>query len=193
MASWREKALRFLPISVVASLLLNLLAVIVQFRIQKVEVPARSRILLSIMWIAELGFAGSPLLLPWLLRVHWSFPLVLPVIQQINTLFGQWRPKLWLIGENAPTVDVIITCCNEEIDVILDTVRAALQLDYPRNRYRVIIADDGSSAELSAAISGMATISYNLYYFARVKAGPDGYKAGNLNRTLDWLLYVHHR
>ena len=63
MASWREKALRLLPISVVASLL-NLLAMIVQFRIQKVEAPARSRILLSIMWIAELGFAGSPLLLP---------------------------------------------------------------------------------------------------------------------------------
>lgn len=82
---------------------------------------------------------------------------------------------------------MIITCCNEEIDVILDTVRAALQLDYPRNRYRVIIADDGSSAELSAAISGIATASYNLYYFARVKAGPDGYKAGNLNRTLKFL------
>lgn len=64
MASWREKAFRLLPISVVASLLLNLLAMIVQFRIQKVEAPARSRILLSIMWIAELGFAGSPLLLP---------------------------------------------------------------------------------------------------------------------------------
>jgi cellulose synthase/poly-beta-1,6-N-acetylglucosamine synthase-like glycosyltransferase len=92
-----------------------------------------------------------------------------------------------LIGENVPSVDVIITCCNEEIDVILDTVRAALQLDYPQNRFRVILADDGSSSELSAVISGMLTVHCNLYYIARLKAGPDNYKAGNLNHTLGFL------
>jgi cellulose synthase/poly-beta-1,6-N-acetylglucosamine synthase-like glycosyltransferase len=82
---------------------------------------------------------------------------------------------------------VIITCCNEEIDVILDTVRAALQLDYPRDRYRVIVADDGASAELSASIFGMAAQFHTLYYTARVKQGPDDYKAGNLNHTLEFL------
>ncbi|KUJ23675.1 nucleotide-diphospho-sugar transferase [Mollisia scopiformis] len=108
-------------------------------------------------------------------------------MQQINTIFGQWRPRLRLVGENVPTVDVIITCCNEDIDIVLDTVRAALRLDYPQNRYRVIVADDGSSAELSAVIFGMAERFQNLYYTARVKRGPDGYKAGNLNHTLKFL------
>jgi hypothetical protein len=59
MKPWRERALRLLPFSVVASLLLNFWAMSVQFRIQKAEAPQRTRLFLSIMWIVELGFAGT--------------------------------------------------------------------------------------------------------------------------------------
>lgn len=37
---------------------------------------------------------------------------------------GRIRAKLRLVGPNAPTVDVLITCCKEDVDVILDTARA---------------------------------------------------------------------
>lgn len=86
-------------------------------------------------------------------------------------------------------MDAFITCCGEETDVILDTVRAACDVDYPANRFRVILLDDGGSAELSAQVTIMQGRYSNLYYTARKKAPgvPHHYKAGNLNHGLDYV------
>ena len=58
------------------------------------------------------------------------------------------RTKPALMGDDVPNVDVLITCCREDIDVIMDTTRAACALDYPRDRFRVFVCDDGASAEV---------------------------------------------
>ena len=42
---------------------------------------------------------------------------------------GRKRPKLRLRGDNVPTVDVFVTCCKEDVDVVLDTTRAACAVD----------------------------------------------------------------
>lgn len=93
------------------------------------------------------------------------------------------RSKLRLVGDNVPTADVFITSCGEKIDVILDTLRAACNLDYPEDRFRVILLDDGNSAELCVEIMAMQERYRNLYYTARtkIKGVPHHYKAGNLN------------
>jgi cellulose synthase/poly-beta-1,6-N-acetylglucosamine synthase-like glycosyltransferase len=101
-------------------------------------------------------------------------------------LIARWRPKLRLLGENVPSVDVIITVCNESIAIIQDTVRGALNLDYPVHRYRIIVADDGRSEKLEAWITEMALEYPNLNYTARIKNGPAGYKAGNLNSAVEF-------
>ncbi len=40
---------------------------------------------------------------------------------------GRRRPKLRLRGNEVPTVDIFGTCCKEDVDVVLDTTRAAVQ------------------------------------------------------------------
>jgi hypothetical protein len=42
---------------------------------------------------------------------------------------GRSRPKLRIRGDEVPTVDVFITCCGEDVDVVLDTTRAAAAVD----------------------------------------------------------------
>ncbi|KAF5972374.1 cellulose synthase catalytic subunit [Fusarium coicis] len=97
------------------------------------------------------------------------------------------RPKLRLTGNDVPTVDAFITCCGEDDDLVMDTVRAACDLDYPQDRYRVILLDDGKSAGLQEACAKLSMIYPNLYYMARVKipGQPHHFKAGNLNYGLD--------
>ncbi|KAI6755842.1 hypothetical protein HG531_004948 [Fusarium graminearum] len=97
------------------------------------------------------------------------------------------RPKLRVTGNDVPTVDAFITCCGEDDDLVMDTVRAACDLDYPRDRYRVIILDDGKSAGLEDQCNKLAMTYTNLYYMARVKipGQPHHFKAGNLNYGLD--------
>jgi hypothetical protein len=97
------------------------------------------------------------------------------------------RAKLRLIGNECPTVDVFITCCGEEDEVVLDTVRGALDQDYPMERFRVIVLDDGQSATLEDSCNQIAMTNPNLYYMAREKipGKPHHFKAGNLNYGLD--------
>ncbi|EON96236.1 putative glycosyl protein [Phaeoacremonium minimum UCRPA7] len=97
------------------------------------------------------------------------------------------RPKLRLTGEDVPTVDVFVTCCGEEDDVVLDTVRGACDQDYPRDRFRVIVLDDGKSASLEKAVNDLLMSYPNVYYMARPKfpGVPHHFKAGNLNYGLD--------
>lgn len=97
------------------------------------------------------------------------------------------RARLRLTGNDCPTVDVFVTCCGEEDEVIIDTVRGALDQDYPPDRFRVIVLDDGQSASLEAAINQMTINSPNLFYMAREKipGKPHFFKAGNLNYGLE--------
>lgn len=97
------------------------------------------------------------------------------------------RAKLRLTGDEVPTVDVFITCCGEEDDVVMDTFRGALDQDYPRDRFRVILLDDGASASLEEAVNQLGQTHPNVFYMARKKIPgvPHHFKAGNLNYGLD--------
>ncbi|EFX01819.1 glycosyl transferase, family 2 [Grosmannia clavigera kw1407] len=97
------------------------------------------------------------------------------------------RPKLRLMGDDVPTVDVFVTCCKEDDDLVMDTARAACDLDYPKNRFRVIILDDGKVESLAKAAEALSATYPNLFYIARPKfpGVPHHFKAGNLNYGLD--------
>jgi Glycosyltransferases, probably involved in cell wall biogenesis len=79
------------------------------------------------------------------------------------------RAKLRLTGNECPTVDVFITCCGEDDEVVIDTVRGACDQDYPRDQMRVIILDDAKSATLEAACNELAVNHPNVIYMAREK------------------------
>ncbi|KAL2761034.1 glycosyltransferase family 2 protein [Sodiomyces alcalophilus JCM 7366] len=98
------------------------------------------------------------------------------------------RPKLRLATDDVPAVDVFVTCCGEDDDLVLDTVRAACDLDYPRDRFRVVVLDDGKSKGLEESVHVLSkTMFPNLYYMAREKIPgvPHHFKAGNLNYGLE--------
>lgn len=84
----------------------------------------------------------------------------------------------------APTVDILITCCLEAEDVILDTVRAACRLEYPIASYRVFLCDDGASTSLQSAVESLTKVYPNLHYTTRPRGAVNDYKAGNLNHGL---------
>lgn len=77
-----------------------------------------------------------------------------------------------------PTVDVYIPTYNESLSVVQDTVLAAQNLAYPRDKMSIYILDDGKRPEFGAfaAAAGVG-------YIAR----PDNNhaKAGNLNHALN--------
>lgn len=100
---------------------------------------------------------------------------------------GQPRKLLRLRGDQVPTVDVFIPCCGENINVILDTIRAACAVDCPNNRFRVVVLDDGSSRELEKEVSQVQRRRTNLYYTTRPDKSTGFEKASNLNYGLNFV------
>jgi cellulose synthase/poly-beta-1,6-N-acetylglucosamine synthase-like glycosyltransferase len=84
-----------------------------------------------------------------------------------------------------PFIDVVIPCCKESIDVLQDTIMAAVALDYPETRFRVIVTDDGGSIQLKSWIAELG--ERRLYYTARDENGRAGFKAGNLNHAVQFI------
>ncbi|KAK4192389.1 cellulose synthase 2 [Podospora australis] len=174
---WQQLVARFMVVTATVPIVLAMWAM----KIQATTIMAQA---------AEGKLSGVNLAVAWALVglefVSLTDTIPAALVKGVS-IFGRWRPRLRLLGENVPSVDVIIPVCNEKLDIIQDTIRAALNIDYPLNRFRVIVSDDGANQKLEAWVLQHAEAlgpGANLYYTARVKYGPSGYKAGNLNHAV---------
>lgn len=104
-------------------------------------------------------------------------------------------PRLRLqdtLNNVVPAVDIIITTYNEHVENVIDTVAAAAAIDYPQNKFRVIVSDDGKDSQLEENVQELTKMYPNIVYFARDKKNrplgqkSHGSKAGNVNDC------VHH-
>ncbi|WP_158780688.1 UDP-forming cellulose synthase catalytic subunit [Pantoea sp. BAV 3049] len=76
-----------------------------------------------------------------------------------------------------PTVDIYVPSYNESLDVVRDTVLAAQCIDYPRDKIKIYLLDDGKRSEFAvfAADVGVGYITRDDNRHA---------KAGNLNHAM---------
>ncbi|KAK3372917.1 nucleotide-diphospho-sugar transferase [Lasiosphaeria ovina] len=175
---WQKLLARFLFLSGLAPCLLTVWA-------SRIQLSALATLIVE---------QGLPMwrvaLLCWvvLFDVISSIDGIFVALLTLPLLFSRWRLRLRLLGSNVPSVDVIITVCNEKLDIIQDTVRAALHIDYPQHRFRVIISDDGANPSLRDWVEQQQNLGTpNLHYTTRIKSGgarATGYKAGNLNHAM---------
>jgi cellulose synthase (UDP-forming) len=70
-----------------------------------------------------------------------------PLVRQIKSL-DQLTPSL--PRSDWPSVDVFITCYNEPPEIVEETAKAALAIDYPPTKLRVYVLDDGNSPVIRA-------------------------------------------
>ena len=68
-----------------------------------------------------------------------------PLVRQIKSL-DQLTPSL--PRSDWPSVDVFVTCYNEPPEIVEETAKAALAIDYPPTKLRVYVLDDGNSAKI---------------------------------------------
>ena len=120
---------------------------------------------------------------------HHIVPLLLYQFLQLCSIKTRHRPRLRVVGHHVPRVDVLITCAGEEPAVILDTLRAAIDVDWPRDRIRIIVLDDKASEEVRQEVQLLRLDNSSLHYSARTKTKgvPHHFKAGNLNHGLSYV------
>lgn len=124
------------------------------------------------------------------IEVGIAVPIMFHSLWSVYVVKPRKRKKLRLTGDVVPTVDVLITCCGEDDDLILNTTRAACSQDFPRDSFRVIVLDDGGSSALYRAVQALSASYPNLHYRSRPKLPnvPHHFKAGNLNYGLEQTL-----
>lgn len=104
------------------------------------------------------------------------------VLGYFQTLRPLHRPPLPLEGDPKewPTVDVLVPTYNEPLHVVMGTVLAAKEMDYPADKMRVLLLDDGKRQEFRefAERAGVEYITRDNNAHA---------KAGNINHALKLL------
>jgi cellulose synthase (UDP-forming) len=99
----------------------------------------------------------------------------------LQTLWPLQRPPVPMPRDITtwPTVDVMIPTLNEPVAVLRPTIIASLDMDWPRDRMRVMVLDDGKREEVAALCQELGAI-----YIKR----PDNKhaKAGNVNHALQF-------
>ncbi|MCF4166138.1 UDP-forming cellulose synthase catalytic subunit [Zavarzinia compransoris] len=119
------------------------------------------------------GFLGVGLVMAeiyaWLILILGFFQTAAPLDRPAEKLPDD--TSLW------PTVDVYIPTYNEELEIVADTILAALNLDYPEDKLRVYVLDDGRREQFRefAEKAGAGYI---------VRPDNAHAKAGNLNHAL---------
>jgi cellulose synthase (UDP-forming) len=104
---------------------------------------------------------------------------VILVLGLLQTSWPLERPVVEIEGEpeNWPVIDVYIPTYNESLAIVQNTVFAAMDMDYPKDRFHIYILDDGRRPEFRAfarqAGCGYLTRPDNLHA-----------KAGNLNAAM---------
>lgn len=136
----------------------------------------------------------------WLLLFAEAAASISEISSFLNTMFillverdtAGPRPSYRLVGDVAPLVDIMIPCCGEDVYVIMDTVKAVLAIDYPSDKFRVFVLDDGKDDVLREAVEtwNKKTCSANpsrLHYLSRPKkpGQKSHYKSGNLQYGIE--------
>ncbi|CAM6085537.1 unnamed protein product [Calypogeia fissa] len=135
--------------------------------------------------------ATEVLAAPWLLLflstefLYFTSSLIAAVD---NLLPPSTRPDLQLDCRYYPTVHIFLPCCQEPTDVPVDSLRAALKLDYPVDRFKVLVLDDGGDDELKAICETLQVETGGQVVYLRRKkipGVPHHFKCGNLNFGLE--------
>lgn len=107
------------------------------------------------------------------------FTLILGYFQTLRPLH---RPPVPLDGPPSawPNVDVLVPTYNEPLHVVRGTVAAAMAIEYPREKMRVLLLDDGRRDEFRdfAARVGVEYVT---------RDGNAHAKAGNINHALELI------
>ena len=141
---------------------------------------------------------------PWLLWIALIADVVLTIPEAVaaSTIAmaffsgkaAQRRPDYRLCGPAAPLVDIMITCCGEPVEIILNTIAAAAAQDYPIESVRVFVLDDGHDSELRHAVDKLKLklrldkpAGPPVIYLSRpvVSGEPSHYKSGNLRYGIE--------
>ncbi|WP_245827929.1 glycosyltransferase [Sinomonas mesophila] len=154
--------------------------------------PTRRRLLLRAVIVLTLVFGLNYVAWRWLFSLNWeawwiAVPLVAAETYSLVdvTLFAiaAWRsldrPDIPPEPEAGLSVDVFITTYNEEPELVLATVRAALAISYP---HRTWVLDDGARPHLRQAAERLGA-GY-ICRGAEWEGKPRHAKAGNLNNAL---------
>ncbi|KAL8802988.1 MAG: hypothetical protein Q9200_006398 [Gallowayella weberi] len=176
VTTWRRKLHQMLPLTTFAALATYLLYFVFRI-IVTVDSQRAEHNFFPVAWIFIAIETGM------------TFPVYLFQLVQCFSVRKRQRPRLRVVGSCVPQVDVLVTCAGEDVTVILDTVKAAADLDWPRDRLRVVVLDDKASMKVWREVQLLALNNSSIHYTARKKVAgvPHHFKAGNLNHGLSYV------
>lgn len=136
---------------------------------------------LYFFWWLDFSHIGNPVL--------YSMLIIGEVYHVLMTILFWWT--VWPRKEKKPAtdkyltpkVDIYIPTAGEPVDIVRETIRSALAQNYPRNKFKVFVLNDGYvSKKDNWELIEITGISMGAECITRRESG--GAKAGNINNAL---------
>jgi cellulose synthase/poly-beta-1,6-N-acetylglucosamine synthase-like glycosyltransferase len=109
--------------------------------------------------------------------VVYSYALYPVIVYVLARLFGRSSEAQMLSDRDLPSISLLIAAHDEEA-VIEERIKSALATDYPREKYEIVIASDGSEDRTNEIVRRYADAGVRLLDYQR------GGKATALNRAM---------
>jgi len=109
--------------------------------------------------IASIGFWGCSALVVYIYLIYPA------LIWLLSRVFGQVREAAEADDQDLPTTSLVLAAYNEET-VIEDRLENALGMDYPADKYEIVVGSDGCSDRTAAIVRGFAARGVRLLEFA---------------------------
>ncbi|MCW8085679.1 UDP-forming cellulose synthase catalytic subunit [Sabulicella glaciei] len=180
-----------LPLNAAQQGLLTLLGIAVFLVVNRFRSRAASLVLIALSGMVTLRYlfwrATETLEFEGFLQTLLGTGLVCAELYAAILLFLSYFQGAWPLGrkpvplppnpEEWPEVDVYVPTYNEDLEIVRPTVLACMQMDYPQDKLKVWILDDGRRPEFRA-FAEEAGCGYI------IRPDNKGAKAGNLNHAM---------
>jgi cellulose synthase (UDP-forming) len=104
---------------------------------------------------------------------------IIMTISYVNQMLPKVNREAAPLPDDLPHVAAVIPTYGEPVDILTNTARSLIELDYPKDKLHVIVSDDGHRDEVRRMAERLG-IHYN-------KGAKKDAKAGNLNSALGFI------
>ena len=134
----------------------------------------------AFLWGTGTGATTADAVSVWALLLAEGYAVVVLFLGYVQRAWPMRRPPAPLPDDPAewPAVDVLIPTLNEPLELVRDTALAAMNMDWPGDKLKIWVLDDGTREDFRAfaAEAGIGYLS---------RDENTGAKAGNINHALD--------
>ncbi|MDD5668999.1 MAG: glycosyltransferase family 2 protein, partial [Candidatus Omnitrophica bacterium] len=155
-----------------------LVSLILDVLVLQHAIPVLFENLFTGFWFKSIAIGASLIPLP-----YFTLKLVTMTMMSIVNADAESQNGEVIPAEDLPYLTIQVPGYNEPAEIMIETIKSAMQLSYPKEKLQIQVLDDSTDSKSFEPLEAFSR-SNNLDYIRRIGNSRRGFKAGALNDAL---------